>query len=586
MMMWEDENGGSINLGEDVEFDYGDEIPTAGRLSSRSPQQSQGSGRTSRIGSDNWLRENALKRAQNLKDLEKKELEKRTVECTFHPKINKRPLEKQPTRATFDRLSTNIQEVYRKREEEKKKIDSERILRECTFHPRLSQETEEFVRRKRTGDRMEQLGEKLYNDAKEYEKRHREKCRQATEREMDTLRPASINRRSYSSSTGTDVSHKPLHERLDDIKKAKAKKMKDLAERWSEDVHLTFKPSLCARSRSVDHHRSHTPDKYDECCTKQPGYVEMAEVQERPTISRRSSQIASQSAEYQQHTDFVERQQWHSKMHNSRIASKLHEKNVSERPSKPKRTQSEIDNITQRMVNRDKAWVTNRKEKLKYLKEESMKGYFRPRITKRASSADNRSANGLQRPTREDFVEKYKEELRKKEEKENTYKPQIDERSRRLAEKSGRTGRRDFYSKSDETMQALIRKRQQELKPEADECTFRPQTNRSPSPALQRHVSDQSISGFQQFVQRQEYARRCEVDRKRREENLHKVQPTALANLQRTADGRALSTQPEPFKLSKSTRPQKEKEDEASHQPRTNEKNRDRVLYVCLLCEN
>ena len=583
MMLWAEENGGNVNLKypneDDVELDYGDTAILQGRLSTRSEQQSFGSGRTSRIGTEGWLRENAIKRAQNLKDLEQKELRKRTSECTFQPKINKRPLEKQPTCSTFDRLSSNIQDVYRRREEEKKKLENE-IFEGCSFHPKLNQETEEFVRKKRTGDRMEQLGEKLYNDAKEYEKRHREKCRQATEKEMKTLQPTTINKRSSSSSNPPDecISHKPLHERLDDIKKAKANKMKNLTERWSEDIHLTFKPSICARSRSVDH-RSPTPEKYDECCVKQPGYVEMAEVQERPMISRRSSQIARHSTDFQQHSDFVERQQWQLRKHKSRIAYKLQEKENTEVYQKPKKSQAEIDRITSKMASRDRAWVTNRRDKLNHLQQESERGFFRPRITKRASSADTRPCNGMQRPTREDFIEKYNEEIREKEAKEHTYRPKIDERSRRLAEKSDRSGKRDLYAKSDEALQAVIRQRQPELKREADECTFHPKTNRPPSPALQRHVSDQSISGFQQFVQRQEYARRCDADRKKREENLHKVKPTALANLQRRPDGRALSTQVEPFKLSSGMVRQEHKEPE--HKPRTNEMYRDDVLKVC-----
>eukprot|EP01061_Rhynchopus_euleeides_P007664 TRINITY_DN16728_c0_g2_i1.p1 TRINITY_DN16728_c0_g2~~TRINITY_DN16728_c0_g2_i1.p1 ORF type:complete len:281 (+),score=70.36 TRINITY_DN16728_c0_g2_i1:106-843(+) len=134
-----------------------------------------------------------------------------------------------------------------------------------------------------------------------------------------------------------------------------------------------------------------------------------------------------------------------------------------------------------------------------------------------------------------------------------------------------------YYGRDPEVEREVTRRARQQEMEEFEQCTFEPAI--LPEGHAAASQQDVCINGFQQFVERQERARREELDKKKRETEVHRVKPSAKSNVKERDKQGKLITVVEPFKLSTGVgRTQRTDGDKYTYKPRTNESNRDRVL--------
>eukprot|EP01059_Diplonema_ambulator_P009960 TRINITY_DN19941_c0_g1_i1.p1 TRINITY_DN19941_c0_g1~~TRINITY_DN19941_c0_g1_i1.p1 ORF type:complete len:642 (+),score=141.20 TRINITY_DN19941_c0_g1_i1:72-1997(+) len=525
----------------------------------------------SRIGTKEWLANETNRRKLALRELQKREEDKVSEDCTFKPKINKVTTMKRQHLPTFERLSASRQMEYEKREELRRRKEDE-ANSEFTFKPEISKMTKTYASQKRrhTVGQMETLGDKLYSDAKLMEQKHRVRVKEEARNELEGLFKPKIS--------STVSPRRPLHERLDEIKKEKSAKLHDLRQKWFHEEELTFKPSICARSRSVQTpqtsgaHLLHPSRDASQCSSPSrtsPAY-HREEIKGKPSISNRSRLLATTSDEYRQHTDFVERQCYLGKRRDTELHMKRLEYEAENGPKQPRpRSQHDIDTAINNMMQRSRVG----QEKIKCLRDESVAGLFKPHVCRR-----EREGMGASRPPKEIIIERIKHEMEERQNKEITLKPKINEHSRKLAaarRSNSYSGPQTTpYGKNTEVLESARRKRMQELKVEEEECTFQPVTNGGKVPVVNY---DSDVSGMQQFLLRQEQARRKEADRKRREAELCQVKPSAISSVKRRDECGRLHTVPKPFKLSESRHPPPARESYTFH-PHTNEAKRDDLL--------
>ena len=510
----------------------------------------QSSRRSSRIGTREWLEMDTIKRETRFKTLVRDEENRVKEECTFHPVINPQEQAKHVTQeAALARLRGNQREVYQRREIQRARLEEEQEQL-CTFKPQLSSGSKSLTRKRVTSTgEAEALGDKLFNDAKLQQKRQRDRVLDQTEKETEGLFQPQIPKEYV-------TVRKPLHERLDEIKKEKAKKMFGIKQKYLDEEE-TFEPTLCTRSRSIDVDVARAfPHKTAEKCKQtsrerlRQEQLDKEGLQNVPSISAESRKIVRNSKEFAAHGDFVGRQQFLQRQREYRVRSTREEVERMEHPqsSKP-RSQQHVDAV----VNQLHGQAAAKKKKLAVMAREATKGLFQPQISERSASwfADRRSYEGSrasprsssvqQRGSREEDVQRIKEQRAQRAASVNTFKPRINSNAKQLAEQRKQrllnatlqnggdpdVSQFSYYGRDPEKQRDAIRAAQEGYSEEDKHLTFQPVINPN-----SRHISSQGrsatsqdvpICGFQTYIKRQESARRDREDKENRRNNLNRV---------------------------------------------------------------
>ena len=635
-----------------------------------------GARRMSRIGTDEWLRNEETKRAQQIRTLKHQQEERLAEECTFKPMTNKPKsgkaahLQNQKKISAevdmYSRLTGNQKRMYDEREMQRQVQEAEEA-KECSFKPVLSARSEEIASRRRVatkGDVDTLVGDKLFHDARVQQCKLRKKVREQTEAELEGLFEPNTQRHREQPGGGGGglrpsqggaaagavaasavpaspseyvVIRKPLHERLDDIKKQRAARMFEIRQKHREESELTFKPTICPRSRSVDAANQYVTDdervrddadadagadagtaaaaasgsggavrlftesrvQRRSASTRQQLLREREEregMREAPEISQRSRLIVQQSRDRLcGEGDFLHRQEELLRKREHRMRAIKDEMLRGERggggsgggaaaarSASAKLSGREVDEVVKKMYGD----AERKRAKIEMLAKVSVEGMFQPKLSKRSqewfvekggSAADkenslpgggSRSVSGggprrstscghpepnLQYSKRQADINKILDERARDEKTNNTYKPQINSHSQQLADQA-RAKKRDGSLVNDSMMSTYYeQRREQTLRQKAyeeqkisEECTFKPRilsrsraiadTGLSTSHVAASETEDRPISGFQQFVQRQEHARRVEAEKRRREEQISQVKPSAITNAKKMDD--------------------------------------------------
>eukprot|EP00755_Sulcionema_specki_P002105 Sspe_Gene.3350::Locus_1105_Transcript_1_1_Confidence_1.000_Length_2273::g.3350::m.3350 len=526
-----------------------------GAMSTHGQEYEMRTRRVSKIGSAQWLHDETVKRRQSLQAIRKQEEERRYEECTFKPRINTAPNTKHTTGSLFDRLSRNMAEVWKERDKRKQEAETEE-RNECTFQPQLSAKTQEYTSHV---DTHQDKATKLYQDVFRYRERHNQRVVEKSVQELEGMFRPQIT-------SSSPPNRKPIHERLGELRRQKENHMQKLRdERWNSEE-LTFQPTICATSRALDSEARNRSRAGSEKCQAMLAVKRhlqhMEGLQAAPSVSRKSRELAEANEDYQQHRDFVQRMQWQAK----KRANKLRmQSEHQEEAQAVKLSQKEIEASLKRMEERER----KAKAKLEQVAEQVTEGMFKPQVLKRnetRSGSRRRSVDSLSHPKLHCNHEMKLRDQIKEEEKECTYKPRINRKSLKMAEKH--RGCLSGYGRNTEKLREAEQRKQQRLMEESEECTFRPAITHRRSSKPPRPP----VPGMVQYLELRNTARKVQEEKKRREEEAHKVKPSAIAAAQRRDLGGKLCTIPQPFRLSTGTGHHSCSEPLAPFRPQTNDR--------------
>eukprot|EP01062_Namystynia_karyoxenos_P070371 TRINITY_DN65740_c0_g1_i1.p1 TRINITY_DN65740_c0_g1~~TRINITY_DN65740_c0_g1_i1.p1 ORF type:complete len:784 (+),score=247.67 TRINITY_DN65740_c0_g1_i1:92-2443(+) len=585
-----------------------------GRLSSRHAATPQ-----PRICSSEYLQEEVERRKQRKQALTAEAHSREREECTFRPRTNRDYVPRsQHYLGTFERLSRDMKEEYRRRDEQRRIRDEDECKRQCPFQPRITPNSEAYASaRRQCSGQMEDLGERLYREAEIIDRRQQQRRVEHLARtaaaHVPRVAPAPSSKGSPSpprrgrppepASQGTPPSagaqgqspaadddlafHRPLYERADEVRRQRDERKQQLREKLHAEATPSFHPTVNQRRSAsagagvFDRLRQWHPKHHDN--------PEETPQRRQPQISQTTKRLALGRDEFQRYRDWRERLLQWGQDRDRRIEHLREEAERADQPPVRVLPEEQIHETVMGLQNKAQA----AKDRIAHLREEEVQGLFRPRIapgSRRSQSVLSETCSNpevTRRLRREDDEARLREEQAEKDRQSYTHAPVLNARSRRIAEQQrrNREGSPTPYGRNPKAKEEALRKKHEEMERQEVECTFHPR--------LLYYTGDDGpdypVSGFDAYVQRATQAKQMTEERKRRAEEAHRVKRSAVAGALRQDRGGRLHTVPRPFALSTSMRHSRSGTSTTPafpFRPATNEQGRQRVLRKVLDSES